>query len=179
MMAIVHQGQVHLALSSCPSSEINAGKHALNTPLCAWDLAMACAQPASSRRRDALPVSATVRNANSSSQHVDAALPLLLSSPQGQQWLAAVPLPPKPYAPAAAPWYPWEMELHQDMRRGLADEDGQPQPAIPQNCSVFTNPSADDDDSVSETLAWSNGSVHCSGAGLTQIPLLPSNSQYL
>ena len=37
----------------------------------------------------------------------------------------------------------------------------------------------DDDDAVSRTLNWTDGSVHCSHAGLTEIPPLPSNALYL
>lgn len=50
---------------------------------------------------------------------------------------------------------------------------------LPPGCQWAVQSNADDDDSTSEPLNWTDGAVHCSYAGLTAIPPLPANAQYL
>ena len=52
---------------------------------------------------------------------------------------------------------------------------------LPIGCMQLAVPNGDDDDhqSADTTLNWTQGAVHCSRAGLTAIPPLPINAQYL
>lgn len=53
-----------------------------------------------------------------------------------------------------------------------------PGPPLPAGCMWTAMTNADDDDSTSQALNWTQ-SVHCSQAGLTAVPPLPSGARYL
>lgn len=63
--------------------------------------------------------------------------------------------------------------------RSIATLGGGVIPPLAAGCTWTTLPGGDDDDPASQALNWTDGSVHCSHAGLTAIPPLPPNAQYL
>ena len=49
----------------------------------------------------------------------------------------------------------------------------------PMLCGNAAVPSGDDDDRISVTLNASDGSIHCSNSGLSVLPPIPPNAQFL
>ena len=70
-------------------------------------------------------------------------------------------------------------QASQRAARSIATLGGGVIPPLATGCTWTALPGGDDDDSASEALNWTDGSVHCSHAGLTAIPPLPPNAQYL
>ena len=65
------------------------------------------------------------------------------------------------------------------LARELRSVKGGDTPSLPSGCQQLANLNGDDDDTADTALNWTQGAVHCSHAGLTAIPPLPINAQYL